>query len=312
MLVFTIALLCDLFFGDPVYQWHPVRLMGNLIQVLEDRLYPQNKSPWSLLLRGCALVFVVLLVVGVSYKGLLWALAFLPLPMANLLTALLMYQLFAARCLYDEGKRIRQVIQGGDLEVARREIGYLVSRNTHSLSWDDIQKAAVETLTENITDAIVAPMLYAYCFGLPGLALYKAVNTMDSMIAYKNDRYLYFGRVAARLDDVANWVPARLSAILITVIALVLKDDWKNSITTIRKDAKKHASPNAGYTEAAMAGALGIALSGPTLYFGQLVKRPWIGEKIRPITDQTLTKTMAYVAYAALLLWAILGVVSLW
>ena len=302
----ALALVLDAFLGDPVYPWHPVRLMGNLISKFEKSLYTKGGTPGYYVLTGGFLVLGVLSLVGTLYallaRGIHLAYSdgggfYL---LGILLEALLIYQLLAARCLWDEGRRISKVMASGNLEKARIEIGYLVSRETKDLTPEAIYKAGVETLTENITDGIVAPILAYTCFGIIGLALYKAINTMDSMIAYKNQRYLYFGRMAAHLDDVVNFLPARLSALLIIMVAFFRRDRWRQAIHCFKLHRRYHSSPNAGCTESAMAGALNIQLSGPTTYFGLLVQRPFIGFEAGPLGEKHLKAAMAYVVWTTM------------
>lgn len=306
-LALLLALVLDALLGDPVYSWHPVRLIGLWISRLERDLYPKGGTPGYFQLTGCLLVAGVLSMVFTVYALLarLVALGYdagtLGFIFATGLEALLIYQLLAARCLWDEGRRIADVLALGDMERARQEIGYLVSRDTKTLSAEAIYKAAVETLTENITDGIVAPLMAYAVAGLPGMALYKAINTMDSMIAYKNERYLYFGRWAAYLDDAANFIAARVAAVLLLVVAALRGDNARSGLACLLQHRRRHSSPNAGCTESVVAGSLGISLSGPTVYFGKVVERPAIGFIKAPIGEGHLKKAMAYVVWATVL-----------
>lgn len=295
MWAIILAVLLDARMGDPVYSWHPVRLIGLWITKLEKDLYKESSDNTYKFTSGTILVWAVILTVGVIY-GAITVLSNTYFPMgAFLIQALLASQLLATRCLWDEGRRILGVIKTGDLTIAQKEIGYLVSRDTAKLSFNDIKKAAVETMTENLTDGIIAPLFYFGLFGLPGLAIYKAINTMDSMIGYKNQRYLYFGRFAARLDDVVNFIPARIAVVLVLVVAMFKGHDAASGWRCFLKHRRFHASPNSGCTEAAMAGVLGIQLSGPTVYFGQVVDRPWIGFKPGDIGENHLESVLGYV-----------------
>lgn len=295
MWVIILAFLLDARMGDPVYSWHPVRLIGLWITRLEKDLYRESSDNRYQFTSGAILVGGVLLTVGIIY-GTITMLSNTYLPAAALfIQAALASQLLATRCLWDEGKRILTVLRTGDLEIAQKEIGYLVSRDTASLNLDAIRKAAVETMTENLTDAIVAPLFYFGLLGLPGLAIYKAINTMDSMIGYKNHRYLYFGRFAARLDDVVNFIPARIAVVLVLSVAIFKGHDAASGWRCFLKHRRYHASPNSGCTEAAMAGVLGIQLSGPTVYFGQVVDRPWIGFNPGPVAEKHLESVLGYV-----------------
>nr|WP_256371193.1 MULTISPECIES: adenosylcobinamide-phosphate synthase CbiB [unclassified Fusibacter] len=298
-------MMLDAFLGDPIYSWHPVRLIGLLIGFLDRKLNKSEHSNLSKLALGAVLVISVILVSAWVYTAVIAACLYLLGNFTWVIEALLVYQLLATRCLYDEGARILKVIASDDLKKAQEEIGYLVSRDTGSLTMQDIKKAAVETLTENITDAIVAPVFYYALFGLTGIVVYKAINTMDSMIAYKNDRYLYFGRAAAYLDDAANFIPARIAAGLIMLAALISKDNVKDSLKCYKAHRGYHASPNAGCTESAVAGALEIKLSGPTFYFGVKSEKPFIGYENHPISEAHIGKVMRYILHTSVMMWMV-------
>ncbi len=317
LIVFIVAMALDAVIGDPNYKFHPIRLIGNLIDFLDKKLHQKiedNKWFWQTVAgkkpddnadnikqftSGVGLVFLVLFIVGaLAFIAEYYAMRF---PFGYILLAVLMSQFLASKSLIDEGQRIASVIEKGDIEEAREQIGYLVSRNTDDLNFNDVSKAAVETLTENTTDAIVAPMLYYLLFGFSGLAIYKAINTMDSMIGYRNDKYEYFGKFAARLDDIFNFIPARISAFLLLIATLLKRGDLKSASNCYLKQRWLSTSPNAGCTESVMAGALGIMLSGPTRYFGKVKKRPYIGVGRKKITLDDLKMTIAYVKVLAVL-----------
>jgi adenosylcobinamide-phosphate synthase len=310
VLTLTFAMIVDAIFGDPIYTWHPVRLMGLSIEYFEKRLNKNEMSNQTKLVLGGLLVALVLCLCVIVYSTIQGISLYLLGKFAIVIEGLLVYQLLATRCLYDEGNRILKVIQTGDLEKAQGEIGYLVSRDTDALTMQDIKKAAVETLTENITDGVIAPIFYYGLFGLSGIVLYKAINTMDSMIAYKNERYLYFGRVAAYVDDVANFIPARIASVLIILSSLIFKDNTKESLRCFKEHRTNHASPNAGCTEAAIAGALQIKLSGPTMYFGQLKEKPFIGYGPNAIEEIHIKKVMNYIISTTLIMWAAMMIVQ--
>ncbi len=295
-----VAIVLDTLLGDPNYPFHPIRLMGNLITQLEKWLYGTNKTARQQFLRGTVLVFCCLIIVGIvalllHSACLAWLAGY-----GWIVEGIVLSQLLATRSLYAEGARIDKVLANGTIEEARQQIGYLVSRETKNLTKRDIYQAAVETMTENTTDAIVAPLFYYALFGFVGIAVYKMINTLDSMIGYHNVRYEYFGKFAARLDDVANFVPARLAAFFIIILAFLMRDDGLGSLRCYIKQRNIHNSVNAGCTEAALAGAVGIKLSGPTYYFGKLKKRPYIGYGTSDITAKHLRKSMRYVIGVAI------------
>ncbi len=315
--VFLIALVLDSLIGDPNYKLHPIRLIGNLIGFLDKQLNSQiegNQKFWRKVVKvkigekttqtqqffaGVNLVILVLFIVG----GLAFVLQYytLRLPFGEIALGILMSQFLASKSLLDEGNRIADVVEEGDIKLAREQIGYLVSRNTDDLNFNDVTKAAVETLTENTTDAIVAPIFYYVLFGFVGIAIYKAVNTMDSMIGYHNEQYEYFGKCAARVDDAFNFIPARIAAFLLLIASLIKRGDVKNAMNCYLKQRWLASSPNAGCTEAVMAGSLGIMLSGPTKYFGKIKKREYIGLGRKKIELDDLKQTIVYVRILALL-----------
>ncbi len=301
MKALLLAIVLDAIIGDPNYALHPVRLMGALIASGEKRLYPAEANNSKQFMRGALLTLCCLLIAATISVVLFFGLAKYAPNYGWIVQGVLLSQLLATRSLYDEGARILGVLKHGSLAEARQKIAYLVSRQTDRLSKRDIYKAAVETMIENTTDAIVAPLFYYSLFGFVGMALYKMINTLDSMIAYRNARYEYFGKFAARLDDVANFVPARLAALFIILLTIVFRDDTANSLRCFWRQRHLHSSPNAGCTEAAIGGALGIKLSGPTVYFGELKARPYIGSGSVEIGDAHLAKSLKYVIGVAVL-----------
>jgi adenosylcobinamide-phosphate synthase len=198
----------------------------------------------------------------------------------------------ATRSLHKESSLVASALRESDLALARRRLSLIVSRQTSQLGETAILRALVETVSENISDAIVAPLFYLAIFGPAGALVYKAINTMDSMLGYKNERYRYFGSFAARADDAANWIPARISGWLLVCASALARTDWRAAARVMIRDAPKMASPNAGYPEAAAAGALGVQLGGTSLYFGQPVAKPLLGDPVNPITLETYTRVI--------------------
>jgi adenosylcobinamide-phosphate synthase len=264
--------LLDLVVGDPQWLPHPVRAIGRLITVLERILRRISYEK----IAGCVLVFsVVSAVVAVVTGTLYWS----GFPVA-------VYWIFAClavRSLDRESNRVIQALRKGDLDRARTLVGYLVGRDTKDMNERDVTRAVFETVAENMSDAIVAPVFYLAFLGIPGMVAYKAINTMDSMVGYKNDRYIRFGWAAARLDDVANYIPARVTAGLIVLIAAVMRLRWREAISVVLRDAHLQPSPNAGYPEAALAGALGVRLGGLNYYFGHPVRKPFLGDPLEDL-----------------------------
>ncbi len=247
-----------------------MRAVGVLIAALEKllrRLFP--KSPGGELAGGAALVALTIAIPTGLTALLLWGCGLLSPWLAFAAEALLCYQLLAAKSLRDESDKVYEALKAGDLPGARRAVSMIVGRDTERLDEAGVAKAAVETVAENASDGVIAPLIFLALGGAPLGMLYKAVNTMDSMVGYKNDRYLYFGRAAARLDDALNFLPARIAGVLMCLGGAAAGYDGKNAWRIFRRDRKRHKSPNSAHTEAACAGALQLQLAGPNYYFGQ-------------------------------------------
>ena len=274
----------DLLLGDPPRLPHVVVAIGRTIAGLERPLrLALPKTARGELAGGTILVLAV---VGLAFFAPLavlhWA-ARLDPRAALALECLVCYQVLATKCLRDAGMRVYRALARGDLAGARQAVGMIVGRDTAGLDADAVARATVETVAENASDGVVAPMLFFAVGGAPLALLYKAINTMDSMLGYKNEKYLFFGRTAARLDDVANFLPARLTAMLMVPGAALAGLDWRNALRVCLRDRNRHTSPNAGYPEAACAGALGIRLGGDSVYGGRLVSKPTLGDPSRDI-----------------------------
>ena len=284
--------ILDWLMGDPYWLFHPVRFMGNMISALEARL--RRLFPEHLLLAGgvlagfMCLFWTLIPVLGFLgiYRGLLsfgiqrhWIYICL-----FVLESFFCGQLLAARSLQTESMKVCSALKEGDIEKARKAVSMIVGRDTAVLDRDGIARAAVETVAENTSDGVIAPFFFMAVFGPAGGFFYKAVNTMDSMVGYKNEPSLLFGRAAAKLDDAVNWLPARLSGMLLTAAAWLLPGmDGKNAWRIFKRDRFNHASPNSAQGEAACAGALHLRLAGDAWYFGTLYKKPYIGDDDRPI-----------------------------
>lgn len=290
------AFLLDLLLGDPQGFPHPVRWIGALISVLEARLNRDQSSQKKLYL-GAGMVAIVLGIVYGVTKGLLIFAESLHPWVGTGVALLLAYTVLATRSLHQETDKVRRALDAGDLPRARKELSYLVSRDTEHLEEGEIVRGTLETIAENISDGVIAPLFYLFLGGVPLAMVYKAINTLDSMVGYKNDRYLYFGRAAAKLDDVANYIPARFSALMIALGALLIGQNGKRALETAIRDGRNHNSPNSGYPEAAAAGALGIRLGGNNYYFGEVVKKPYIGVAWEPLTKEKIPE-MAKLLYA--------------
>jgi len=275
------AVLLDLVLGDPRVLPHPIVAIGRLISFLEPRL---RRSIRNERLAGCLLLT---LTVGFTYTvaSLLLALAYLIAPDAALVVAMYLgWVSLAARSLHLESAKVAHALERGDLPGARVALSSIVGRETADLDEPEIVRGAVETVAENTGDGVIAPLFYLMLGG-PALALaYKAVNTLDSMVGYKNERYLEFGWASARFDDWANYLPARLTGLLMVLAAPLCGLSGGNAWRIMRRDGRNHSSPNSGFPEAAAAGALGVQLGGANRYFGKIVEKPTIGDPTRPLT----------------------------
>lgn len=279
MIVAVVAFLLDALIGDPRSKFHPVVLIGKLISLLEKFLRRDSDSQIRQVVKGGVLVYAVViasLVVGFVIENLSRQVPNLAAQI--FIQALALSFMISPRTLGDAAREIYWLLESDNLPRAREKVGWIVGRDTANLNEAEVTRAAVETVSENTVDGIISPLFYFAIGGLPLAIFYRAVNTMDSMLGYKNEKYFFFGRIAARLDDVANWLPARLTAVLFIGTAVILRLDWRNAFKMMRRDASKHPSPNGGYAEATVAGALNIRLGGMNYYFGQPHFRAYMGE----------------------------------
>lgn len=281
----------DAVFGDPAWLPHPVVWMGRCISALEKRLRAVlPKTPRGELLGG-GIVAAVLPLGTLAVTGTICALAAWLHPLAGLAVQLFWCaQALAARGLVQESRNVYKELAKGDLPAARRAVARIVGRDTENLTAEGVTKAAVETVAENASDGVIAPLFYMLIGGAPLALTYKAINTMDSMLGYKNKEYLYFGRCAAKLDDAANWLPSRLAALLWVAAAALAGGSAKGAWRIWRRDRHNHASPNSAQTESACAGALGVQLAGPAYYFGAYYDKPTIGDALRPIEPEDILR----------------------
>lgn len=284
LLALLVGFCLDLLLGDPHWAPHPVRAIGALIAGLEKglrRLFP--KSPAGELTGGVVLVVLTLAIPTGLTVLLLWACRLVSPWLALAVESLLSYQLLATKSLAAESRKVYDALKTGDLDKARYAVSMIVGRDTASLDEAGVARAAVETVAENASDGVIAPLIFLAIGGAPLGMFYKAANTMDSMAGYKNDKYLYFGRAAAKFDDILNFFPARIAGVLMCLGSTAAGYDGKNAWRVFKRDRKNHKSPNSAHTEAACAGALQLRLAGPNFYFGKLVEKPYIGDDQRPI-----------------------------
>ena len=296
----------DALFGDPAWLPHPVVYMGKAISKLEKFLRPRlPKTPQGELLGGAIVAFCLPVGTFLLTGLVCWGAARLH-PLLGLAVQMFWCgQALAARGLVQESTNVYKELKKPDLPGARKAVSRIVGRDTAELTAEGVTKAAVETVAENASDGVIAPLLYMLMGGAPLALTYKAINTMDSMLGYKNERYLYFGRVPAKLDDVANYIPSRLAGLLWVAAAAFTHNDAKGAWKTWRRDRRNHASPNSAQTESACAGALGVQLAGPAYYFGEYYAKPTIGDALRPIEPEDILRAnqMMYVASSFALAW---------
>ncbi len=291
------ALALDLLIGDPRWLPHPVRIIGGFAAFLEAplrRLAPPRAAGIA------AALTVILATASVSWGMVYLAGRFHPLA-GDAVSILLLYTAFAARDLGDHGRNVLRALRSGDLAEARRRVSWMVGRDTQSLNEKEITRAAVESVAENTVDGVMAPLFYAAIGGPVGAMVYKAVNTLDSTFGYRNERYAEFGWASARIDDAANYVPARLAVPLIAAAAMILNLRPGNAFRTALRDGRNHPSPNSGWSEAAFAGALGVRLGGPVLRKGKPEEMPFLGDPLTDFEAGHIGKANALMQMAAVL-----------
>lgn len=308
----VLGFLIDLIIGDPRWFYHPVRIIGNGIAVMEKVLraiFPKNKAGERI-----AGLFLVIVIIGFSTAVPLMILYFAyryQLWLGLLLETFMCCQLLATKSLKTESMKVYQELKKDDIEQARYTVSMIVGRDTKNLSAEDVTKATVETIAENASDGVLAPLFYMMLGGAVMGYCYKAINTMDSMVGYKNDKYRYFGTCAAVLDDVVNYIPARISGWIMILSAYVQKFHGANAKKIFLRDRYNHASPNSAQTEAVMAGALDIQLAGNAYYFGKLYEKPTIGDAIRPIEIEDICRANRLLYGTAICAVVILGCVRI-
>ena len=302
-----LGFLLDLWLADPAWMPHPVVGMGKCITALEKWLRCRFPATPAGQLNAGRVLAVALPLGTVAFTGLVcWAAGCVHPLLGLVVQVLWCWQALAVKGLAVESRKVYDCLAAGDLEAGRKAVSRIVGRDTQALSEEGVTKAAVETVAENFSDGVVAPLLYMLVGGAPLALCYKAVNTMDSMVGYKNQRYLDFGRAAAKLDDAVNWLPARLAALLWITAATLAGQDGKNAWRIWQRDRRNHASPNSAQTESACAGALGVQLAGPAWYFGEYYDKPTIGDAQRPVEPGDILRADR-VLYTASVLAVVLG-----
>lgn len=301
MLALPAAFILDMILSDPHTGLHPICLIGNLIAMLDSALNKENVSRKRRIARG-ALTAAAVIVISTAFPLIIEIISFnINIWLFFAAETVMDYFVIAAKSLKKESMLVCAAMEAGDTEGARRAVSMIVGRDTKVLDKEGIIKAAVETVAENSSDGVIAPVFYTALCGAAGGFFYKSVNTMDSMLGYINDRYEAFGKAAARLDDVLNYIPSRLSALFIIAAAKFTGLNAAGAWKIFRRDRMKHASPNSAQTESACAGALDVRLAGNAWYGGVLHEKPYIGDDIRPIEPEDIRKAcrLMYAASAA-------------
>lgn len=306
----TLAVVLDLLLGDPLWLPHPVRWMGRAIDILESRFRRLNLSP---LFSGALMAAGLVLVVWIGCLLLVALAAGLHPAAAIVVQTLMLYTCISARGLWDAGQAVAKALSQEGLAAGRQAVSRIVGREADRLDETGLARATVETVAENLVDGFVSPLFFFVLGGAPLAMAYKMINTLDSMVGYKNDRYRLFGRFAARLDDAVNYLPARFSILFIALAAQLIDKTGRVALSTACRDGRAHASPNAGHPESAFAGALGLWMGGPNFYHGRLVDKPVIGKGLadaRPVHIHRACRLMlatamlVFVAAAVVLLLA--------
>ncbi|EJP23156.1 cobalamin biosynthesis protein CobD [Peptostreptococcaceae bacterium AS15] len=283
------AYVLDLIFGDPYSFPHPVKFIGNMIARLEKFFFSTSINKllsglMTFLIVVVTTYFATFLLINISYS----LNSYLGIAVEILLT----YTVLSAKCLEVEAVKVQRELRAKNLENSRKSLSYIVGRDTKELDFAQIIKAVIETVAENTVDGVISPIFYLCLGGVPLAMAFKAISTLDSMIGYRNEKYEEFGKVSARADDVANFIPARLSIIFFTISAFLLRLDYKNAFLICMRDRKNHLSPNCAYSESLIAGALGIQLGGSHYYGGRLVEKQKIGDDLRKADVDDITKTV--------------------
>ena len=307
--VFLGAYIVDIIVGDPRRFPHPIVIIGKFVKFLEDNIC--HSSLMDKKKGGVILWFAVVAPTFFITWGIVKGCFFINAFFGAIITILLASLTLATRSLYDESKVVLDALNRGNIEEARKNLSMIVGRDTENLDEEEILRAVIETVSENLSDGIVAPMFYLALGGVPLAMAYKAVNTLDSMVGYKNDRYRDIGCFSAKMDDIFNWIPARLTGLVIVVASFILRLNWRDSWRIMRRDGRNHSSPNSGIPEAAVAGSLGIQLGGENRYFGEIVGKPTIGDRINGVGRGNVRKTWA-VMFASSLLMAVFCMTTLW
>ncbi len=290
-ITFLGAYIVDIIVGDPRWLPHPVEIMGRLTEFLERKICGGENKRFAGEKRGGIILWFAVVIPSCCVTLAIVEGSFIINSFFGAIISVLIGSLtLATRSLYDQSKDVIDSLNHGNIEEARKNLSIIVGRDTENLDEKGVLRAVIETVSENLSDGIVAPLFYLAIGGVPLAMAYKAVNTLDSMVGYKNDRYRDIGWFSAKMDDIFNWIPARLTGALIVIVSFVLRYNWKGSWKIMRRDGRNHSSPNSGIPEAAVAGSLSIQLGGKIQYFGEISDKPTIGDKIKETDKEDVKK----------------------
>ena len=299
-----IAYVLDLIFGDPQNVVHPVQVIGKIISTGEKVLL---RKKYKFLAGAVLNIFTV----SITYTSMYLISRSVKISVFFMIIEIyLMYTIFSINSLAREGNRVYRILKEGDIEKARKDLSYLVSRDTEMMDEKMIIRSTMETISENTVDGIVAPMFYMFLGGMPLAMAYKAINTLDSMVGYKNEKYMDFGKFSAKVDDAVNFIPARITGILIVLASMILGYNYKNSLKIFIRDRKNHSSPNSAHSEASVAGALGVQFGGKVSYFGKEINKPTIGDKIKDFELEDIRKNIRIMYVTSFLSLVMFSVIS--
>lgn len=309
MAVLLIGYIMDLIIGDPQGAPHPIRLIGKMISKLENTFREKSKNATDENRYGVWLWLIVVLISTIVPALIIYICRkVFPDIVGIIIEGIMCYYIFATKCLKDESMKVYYKLKDKDITGARKFISYIVGRDTQCLNGTEITKACIETVAENTSDGVIAPLLFVIIGGAPFGFFYKAVNTLDSMVGYKNEKYINLGRFSAKADDFVNYIPARISSYIMILASFILKYDYKNAYKIYKRDKQNHLSPNSAHTESVCAGALDIKLAGGSYYGGVYVQKPTIGDDIKSIEVEDI-KRANRLMYTTSIICLILGVV---
>lgn len=308
--VFIGAYIIDIIIGDPRWFPHPVAIIGRWTRFVEEKIraritHASDKKG------GIVLWYSVVIPTFFITYGIAEASFIISALVGMIITTLLASLTLATRSLHEESRLVMDHLDAGHIEEARRSLAMIVGRDTANLDENGILRAVIETVSENLSDGIVAPMFYLAVGGLPLAMTYKAVNTLDSMVGYKDAKYMDIGCFSAKMDDVLNWIPARITGFIVVIASFILRFNWRDSWRIMKRDGRNHTSPNSGIPEAAVAGALGIRIGGENIYSGEIIRKPTIGDRLKE-TDKKDVKNAWAIMFTSSLLMAIICTIALW